>query len=269
MLVVHGPLQLVAHGPLHSAEASASFLDVEHDSAVRRHFLFFLDAMLDAQLVMEEDMVEPDTFYVDESWRPLHAHALAEPAAACLADLAACPPDSADCPPASAACPPGLAACPEALAACPQCPADRPVVNALTLVSMFGNREQAKVSGMGIVGNKSYDGKTIWVALAVSHLVNEHVTAKAVDGHVTLLYGQRGAVDYFDRVLENMRQHMRSKAWKSEEVFSAQAQWEYATEGYGWVDIIVHSPLHRALHVLVHAGLSGIPCQRAFMMKQA
>ena len=87
MLVVHGPLQLVAHGPLHSAEASASFLDVEHDSAVRRHFLCFLDAMLDAQLVMEEDMVEPDTFYVDESWRPLHAHALAEPAAACLADL--------------------------------------------------------------------------------------------------------------------------------------------------------------------------------------
>ena len=56
-----------------------------------------------------------------------------------------------------------------------------------------------------------------------------------------------------------MRRHIRSEAWKKEKDFVAQAQWEYAEEVYGWVDVLVQCPLHGALHALVYAGLAGIP----------
>jgi hypothetical protein len=236
---------LVAFGPQQRPEAST--WDHDHACVVRRHVLLLLDAMLEAQLVVEDELLEPDCFFVDEGWRPFGGR---------LLDYS---PTSAACPPASVACPPGL----EAVAACPRVPD----VNALTLVGLFGNREQAKVLGMGVVGNLSYDQKHMWVALAVGQVSNERFVAEAIDGHVTLLYGRGGAIAHFDRVLDNMRRHIRSKAWKKEKDFVAQAQWEYAEEVYAWVDILVQCPLHGALHALVHAGLAGIP-PGGFLRKQ-
>ena len=51
---------LVAFGPQQRPEAST--WDREHDCVVRRNVLLLLDAMIEAQLVAEDELIEPDFF---------------------------------------------------------------------------------------------------------------------------------------------------------------------------------------------------------------
>jgi len=181
-------------------------------------------ALLDSGLMQEDDIWEPYSAQVGLDWLPLGL------AGGDLANVAG-----------------GLSPS--------QCPGlhGAPGTNAMTLMHWFGNRDTAFLRQFRIVHRVSSDGQNIRIALAVGRVDNREYISRAVDGHITLFYGNERLLPVLNQVLQKLRE--RVETWGDFLSFKGAANFEYATEWYAWLDILVQSPLHAALHSLVAAAV--------------
>ena len=138
-------------------------------------------ALLDSGLMQEDDIWEPYSAQVGLDWLPLGL------AGSDLANAAG-----------------GLSPS--------QCQGlhGAPGTNAMTLMHWFGNRDTAFLRQFRIVHRVSSDGQNIWIALAVGRVDNGEYISRAVDGHITLFYGNERLLPVLNQVLQKLRERVET-----------------------------------------------------------
>lgn len=202
---------------------------------VQRVVLLFLDAMLEAELMDEDEMVEPrgedgtGMIFLGSGRTP--------------------PPDACVSSPRGALDADGLG------------------YTALALCRRLSPGIVYHPSHLHIMGSMSWDRKTAWVGLLVRRLVGPHMQVKSVDGHISLCYLTKTAVQYLDMVVERLRTALRQSVLRGVERFDFRGllNEQFATEDYCWLDLIVHTPIHGTMHQFV-ARATEPPVQRTHVL---
>lgn len=131
------------------------------------------------------------------------------------------------------------------------------VPNARTLASLISSGDDVLLCRLSIGVRVHADSSCAWIGLRVWEVRFGEVVIEDLDGHITLMYFKKNAIedvdliqDALDRRLSSMMSSTveRRCAFKFNEVF--------AKDDYAWGDALVASPAHGALHGLVQAAIS-------------
>ena len=127
-----------------------------------------------------------------------------------------------------------------------------PGVSAKSLVAAFGGGRDCSLSGFSIGHSADSHAKRVWVGLMAFQVTCQEAEATSVDAHVTLFYCKDQIASRLRPAIAKME--ARVAKWDKQH-FGGIVCEQYAQDWYAWVDILVRTPLHAALHNLVAAGV--------------
>lgn len=205
----------------------------EAASRVNLHMLKIMDALLDEGLIQEEEIVEPRKIQNDAGALP--AFGGSSPTQCVEGGMT---------PPAEP-------------------------IPALRLLEWFCPDTTGVVSHLCAQGNVSWDGKSAWVGLLVRQVRSTHFRMDTLDGHITLFYLNKSAVEKLDVIVERLQAHLRTATGTKRFEFRGVLNLEYATDDYCWLDLIVHTALNGTLHNMVAIALQPPVWKRHVVTKRA
>ena len=113
--------------------------------------------------------------------------------------------------------------------------------------SLMGN-DATEILGKG--------ASDIWGSLILYPKVwSNDAAADGVDSHITLFYADQRLIQAWQEKLLPAMQRYLAACPQDNFAFRAAMNWDYAKEGYAWIDILAATPLYATLKRVISAGV--------------